>query len=82
MRTFTVTEEQLRANRVPTLAIIGEIDPLKVTVDELSRVMSNLQVYVIKDADHMRAFVRPEFMQALKDFLAAHATRPVAESIQ
>lgn len=80
MKAFTVTEEQLRANRVPTLAIVGEIDPIKVTVDELSQVMSNLEVRVIKNADHMRAFVRPEFMQALKEFLAAHATQPVAES--
>lgn len=80
MTSFTVTEQQLRANRVPTLAIIGEIDPLKVTVDELSQVMPNLEVRVIKDADHMRAFMRPEFMAALRAFLAKHSTQTAAES--
>lgn len=75
MKDLTVSEQQLRANRVPTLAIVGEIDPIKVTVDELSQVMPNLQVYVIKDADHIGAFLRPEFSQALRTFLAEHSSQ-------
>ena len=35
MRGLAVSEAELRANKVPTLALIGEIDPLKAGVDEL-----------------------------------------------
>jgi pimeloyl-ACP methyl ester carboxylesterase len=74
MKEFAVSKEQLLANRVPTLAVIGETDPLKITVDELAEVMPNVEVHVIKDADHMRAFLRPEFGQILKKFLAEHSS--------
>lgn len=72
MHEFAVTKEQLQANRVPTLAVIGETDPLKVTVDELAEVTPNVEVHVIKDAGHMQAFLRPEFGRILKAFLEKH----------
>lgn len=72
MGTMTITEAQLRANKIPTLAIIGEIDPLKEGVDSMAKVMANLEVVVIDGADHMQAFGRPEFKAAMKDFLAKH----------
>ncbi len=68
---LTVTEKQLRANRVPTLALIGSIDPLKRGVDEMDGVMSNLRIVVIPGADHMTAFTRARFIEELKGFLAA-----------
>jgi len=67
-----VTEKELRANKIPTLAIIGGKDPLKTTVDPLVGVMSNLEVVVIDDANHMTAFGKPVFTSTLKDFLAKH----------
>lgn len=67
-----VTESQLRANRVPTRAIIGEIDPLKATVDEMAEVMSALDVVVVEGADHMTAFGNPTFIKAAQEHLAAH----------
>jgi pimeloyl-ACP methyl ester carboxylesterase len=75
MKELAVTEEQLKANRVPTLALIGAADPLKVTVDELALVMPQLTLSVIKDADHMRAPARPEFVQTLKSFLSQHSAK-------
>jgi pimeloyl-ACP methyl ester carboxylesterase len=74
MKQLAVTEEQLKANRVPTLAIIGELDPLKVTVDEMAAVMPNLEVTVIDGASHVQAFRRPEFARILKTFLSQHST--------
>jgi pimeloyl-ACP methyl ester carboxylesterase len=74
MRGLAVTEEQLRANKVPTLALIGEIDPLKEGVDALEPLMPNLTVRVIDGADHMNAFARPEFVVGLKQFLAKNAS--------
>lgn len=70
MKELAVEEEELRANPVPALAIVGEIDPLKATVDELARSMANLEVVVLPGADHISAYFRPEFAAKLKEFLA------------
>lgn len=79
---LAVTEDQLKANKVPTLSLIGEIDPLKLGVDELEKRMKNLKVIVIEGADHMTAFTNPLFKTELRDFLSAHAPadakKPVA----
>ncbi len=81
-KAFNETEEEVRAIKVPTLAIIGDKDTLKPTADALVGVLPGLQLIVIKDANHMTAFNRPEFNQGLGDFLAAHRTaakpKPVA----
>jgi pimeloyl-ACP methyl ester carboxylesterase len=69
---FAVPEEKLRANKVPTLALIGEIDPLKAGVDRLDGVMANLKIVVIPGANHMTAFTHPDFVSNLKTFLAEH----------
>lgn len=76
---LTVKEEQLRANRVPTLALIGEIDPLKDGVDAMEPVTANFEVIVIEGADHMNAPSRPEFIEALTEFLARNSSAQVAE---
>jgi pimeloyl-ACP methyl ester carboxylesterase len=73
MGRLNVTEAQLRANKVPTLALIGELDPLKLGVDELAKVMTNLKVEVIEGTDHMTAFRDPKFMDDLQEFLVSHS---------
>ncbi len=75
MGNTTVTEAELKANKVPTLALIGSDDPLKVGVDELAEVMPNLKVEVIEGTDHMTAFSNPEFIDGLTAFLAAHSEK-------
>jgi pimeloyl-ACP methyl ester carboxylesterase len=72
MKNLAVSDAQLKANQAPTLALIGEIDPLKKGVDELKGQLSNLQTVVIDGADHMTAFTRPEFVKELKVFLGKH----------
>ena len=67
-----VTEQQLRDNKVPTLSIVGGIDPLRADVDELAKVMANHKVVIVEGADHMTAFANPAFISALKSFLASH----------
>ena len=66
------SEERLRANRLPALAVVGELDPLRASVDRLASIMGNLKVVVVPGANHMFAVRRPEFLEALKTFLAAH----------
>jgi pimeloyl-ACP methyl ester carboxylesterase len=73
MKELTVSEEKLKANQVPTLALIGDQDPLKEGVDALRGQLPNLQVVVLKGADHLNAFARPEFVGGLKVFLAKYS---------
>lgn len=68
-----VSEAQVKDIQVPTLAIIGANDPLKSGVDALKLVLPSLEVVVVEGADHMTAFGRPEFRQALLDFLAKNS---------
>jgi pimeloyl-ACP methyl ester carboxylesterase len=72
MKGIAVTEEQLRASKVPTLCIIGSDDPLKVGVDDLAKVKPDITVKVIENTDHMTAFRSPEFVDDLLAFLGAH----------
>lgn len=73
MSGLAVTEQQLCANKVPTLALIGGDDPLKAGVDELEKVMANLTVEVIPATNHMTAFGAAKFTNDLKAFLGSHA---------
>ncbi len=72
LKELAVSEEKHKSNRVPTLALIGADDPLKVGVDLLKGRMAKLEVIVIDKSDHMTAFTKPEFTEAIKDFLAKH----------
>ena len=51
----------------------GRNDPLKAGIDLLKERMPELKVIVIKDSDHMTAFTKPEFVDGLKEFLAAQS---------
>jgi pimeloyl-ACP methyl ester carboxylesterase len=73
LKNLAITEEQLKADKVPTLAIVGELDPLRDGVEELKGRLSDLQIVVIEGADHMDAFLRPEFTKSLKAFLTKHS---------
>jgi pimeloyl-ACP methyl ester carboxylesterase len=66
------TEAQIRANKVPALALIGEFDPNKLGVDPLNGLMPNLKIVVIPKADHGTAPGDPEFMKNFKAFLMEH----------
>ena len=68
---FAVSEENLRANEVPTLAVVGANDPLKAKVDELEGVMSNLEIVVIPDEDH-GALSHPDFVVHVDEFLSKY----------
>ena len=69
---LAVSNEQLKANKVPALALIGENDPIKKNVDDIKDRMANLQVVVIADTDHLTAFTSPKFLKTLKKFLDEH----------
>lgn len=67
------TEAQLRANKVPVLALVGELDPMKSGVDRFNGLMANLKIVVIPKANHLTAVGDPEFIKSLKAFLVEHS---------
>jgi pimeloyl-ACP methyl ester carboxylesterase len=69
---MALSEDQVKAIKVPTLALIGADDPLRAGVDALKRQLPEVKVVVIDKADHMTAFGRDEFVNGLKEFLDAH----------
>jgi pimeloyl-ACP methyl ester carboxylesterase len=71
-----ITAEQVAAVSVPTMAIIGTADPTIEKVNRLKKAMPKLTVVAIDGAAHSGkngAHARPEFIQALQDFLKAHS---------
>jgi pimeloyl-ACP methyl ester carboxylesterase len=74
-----VSLDKLKTNKVPALAIIGALDPLKKGVDELDGRMGNLEIVVIDNTDHMNAFASPEFTKSLRAFLAKHRATDFAK---
>jgi pimeloyl-ACP methyl ester carboxylesterase len=67
-----LTDDQLKTLKVPILAIVGDKDPFKEGVDELKKLAPAVQVVVLKNANHLDTFLRPEFCAALKEGLAKH----------
>lgn len=74
VRQWAVPEAPLMANKVPVLALIGSLDPLKREVDALSSRLAGMNTVVIEGANHMTAISRPEFATELLNFLEKHHT--------
>ncbi len=76
-----VTEAKVKANKIPTLALVGALDPLKAGVDHLVAMdMPELNVVVIPGATHMTAFASPVFITNLKNFLEDHPAKAKAKA--
>ena len=67
-------ENRIRSINVPVLALIGEVDPLKMYVDQLDRLMRNLKISVIPNANHMTALEDPAFSNNIKAFLIKNSS--------
>lgn len=73
-RNLTVTDAQMAAVRVPTLVVVGSLDPLVATANQLKSVMPSLKVVVVQGASHTGASGvprRPEFVNAIREFIVA-----------
>ncbi len=76
MLNLHVAREKLENNRVPVLAVCGEVDPLRKGVNAMEGVAKNLTVVIVKGGDHMSTLRSPTFAKAIEDFLAAHSKHP------
>ncbi len=73
MKDLQVTKEQLSASPVAVTAVIGEIDPLKATVDAMKRAMPDMKVVVVQGGDHMSTIADPAYLEAIQKHLARHS---------
>lgn len=77
---LAVSEAELRAVRVPVLAIVGSNDPALRGVNELKALMPAMSVRVIDGGVHIISEERgtprfPEFVEAIRAFVKAHAAK-------
>jgi pimeloyl-ACP methyl ester carboxylesterase len=73
---FLVKAEELKTSTVPTLAIVGSDDPALNAVNELRRLRPDIGLVIIDGATHAaprNARQRPEFSDAVRQFVARHA---------
>ncbi|MCX8063967.1 MAG: hypothetical protein N3G21_02195, partial [Candidatus Hydrogenedentes bacterium] len=64
-----VSEEALRNNKVPILAIVGTKDPLKGGVEALEKIISNGKTVYLKNKDHGTALLTSKFIKTALEFL-------------
>jgi pimeloyl-ACP methyl ester carboxylesterase len=76
---LAVTTDQVRAIQVPTVGIVGSLDGYLADFKEMQTVRPSMRLVVIEGASHggaKGAMLRPEFLAAVRELLAAHpATR-------
>jgi pimeloyl-ACP methyl ester carboxylesterase len=75
-----VTDRELAAVTVPTLAIVGADDPYRTDLEALKKVMPQLTLVTVPGATHGSAPSNPAFVEALLAFLAAHPSAAGAPS--
>lgn len=68
MKNLAVRPEQLKGAKVPALVLMGDQDPLKAGIKPFQEAMPALEVFWLKDGDHMNAFVKPDFVKKLGEF--------------
>jgi len=71
-----VIEEDLKAIRVPTLAVVGSRDFVKPKVDNLQGRLPGLKTVVIDGTDHFTTMFSPRLVQSLQAFLKQHRQSP------
>lgn len=72
---LAVTEAELRANRVPVLAVFGERDELvRADVERMAGLLAHSAVGSIPGADHFSVLGDPRFPLAILRFLDANAS--------
>ncbi len=74
LKGLSLPESEVAAIKVPMRNVIGEIDPLKTSVDDLKRANPAVDVVVIEGGDHMNTFSDPRFLAAIREFIAAHSS--------
>ena len=82
-REQVVTDSQMAAVQVPSLAIVGTADPALAGIKGLKAAWPALQVVTVEGATHWGdrgILTRPEFGASLRQFIAAHRDTALAQA--
>jgi pimeloyl-ACP methyl ester carboxylesterase len=71
----TLTAADLDATTVPTLAVVGDLDPFREEVERMVTNVPGVEALIIPGASHIMAVGRPEFLTAVLGFLTRHGGR-------
>jgi pimeloyl-ACP methyl ester carboxylesterase len=67
---LALTEDELKAIRVPVLILVGDRDPMrKLYVEPLQRVRNDWQVIEIQHAGHLNCIVKKQFIDEIEKWL-------------
>ncbi|MCZ7639916.1 MAG: alpha/beta fold hydrolase [Verrucomicrobia bacterium] len=72
---WRVAPAQLATNRLPVLAVVGDLDPARAGVERLQVGLPSLQVEVIAGADHLSLLSDPRLLDVLRAFWAGRHGR-------
>ena len=75
MLDVTITDDVLRSNRVPILALCGEHDPLKPSVLNMKSGTHTLTILVVPGLDHNTLPGSKEFRDSIRQFIRNHGSR-------
>jgi pimeloyl-ACP methyl ester carboxylesterase len=67
-----VTEQELKAVRVPVRFVYGSLDPLKEMAVRTGKLIPKSDAVVIDKGDHITALTSPQFRKAVVEFLKAN----------
>lgn len=70
-----ITSARVRAITVPTLGVVGELDPALTQFKDLKKLRPELKLVVISGATHFGdrgALARPEFVASVRDFISSN----------
>ncbi len=79
---FALPEDQLRANQVPAMTMVGGRDPLSESAARLEGVLANHESVVIPRGDHGTTILSPVFTQRLLDFFGRHGSEQAQQKLQ
>jgi pimeloyl-ACP methyl ester carboxylesterase len=71
-----ITPEQAKAVKVPTLGVVGSLDPYLADFNELKTLRPAMQLVVIEGATHGTAMRQPAFVAAVREFIGANRPSP------
>jgi pimeloyl-ACP methyl ester carboxylesterase len=79
-RELVISPALATAVKVPTLGIGGSEDPTSLGLQELKKLRPDLKLVIIDGATHagiQGALSRPEFVAAIREFIASHSQTPL-----
>ncbi len=73
---LAVTEEEIKAIRLPVVVLVGDHDPVKqMYVAPLTKVRKDWPVIEIADAGHLNCIIKPQFQEEIAKWLAKQTQR-------